>query len=218
MGKASLFVQQFRIGGDRNFAYLAACTLTREAMVIDASFNPSMVADFAQQEGFTLRYIFSTHSHADHTNGNEELSQLCGVPALLYGDSLPTLNVPLQDGALVPLGNLAVRILHTPGHTPDSMCLLCEEALFTGDTLFVGKVGGTYSDEDARTEYESLWQKLMVLPDATMVYPGHDYGVAPTSTLAHERQTNPFLQQSSFHYFLSLKTNWAAYKKAHGIV
>uniref|UniRef100_Q3AUC2 Hydroxyacylglutathione hydrolase, putative n=1 Tax=Chlorobium chlorochromatii (strain CaD3) TaxID=340177 RepID=Q3AUC2_CHLCH len=218
MSASQLVVKQIRTGGDRNFAYIAACTFTQEAMVVDASYNPAMVATVAANEGFTIRYIFSTHSHVDHTNGNAELSQLCGVPALLYGDMVPDLQRSVLDGTVLPLGKLNIQILHTPGHTPDSISLYCDNALFTGDTLFVGKVGGTYSDEDARTEYESLWQKLMVLPDATMVYPGHDYGVAPTSTLAHERQTNPFLQQKSFNDFLSLKKNWAAYKKAHGIV
>ena len=108
-------------------------------------------------------------------------------------------------------------ILHTPGHTEDSICLYVGDAVFTGDTLFVGKIGGTGFGRQARTEYESLHQKLMTLPDDTRVFPGHNYGAAPESTIGHERQTNPFLLQPNFEAFVHLKKNWTAYKKEHGI-
>ncbi len=97
------------------------------------------------------------------------------------------------------------------------MCILVGDAVFTGDTLFVGKVGGTDLGEGARTEYDSLHQRLLALPDDTRVYPGHDVGVAPKSTIGHERETNPFLLQLDFEAFVNLKRNWAAYKKEHGI-
>ena len=87
----------------------------------------------------------------------------------------------------------------------------------TGDTLFVGKVGGTDFKEGARTQYASLHEKLMILPDDTEVWPGHDVGVAPSSTIGHERETNPFLLRKNFEEFVDLKRNWVAYKKEHGI-
>jgi hydroxyacylglutathione hydrolase len=126
------------------------------------------------------------------------------------------------DGARLALGRLSLTLIHTPGHTPDSLCLLVEEPgspgkLITGDTLFVGKVGGTGFGEDARAEYRSLHEKLMPLPDATEVWPGHDYGVAPSSTIGHERRTNPFLLRESFEAFVELKVNWLEYKRRHGI-
>ena len=108
-------------------------------------------------------------------------------------------------------------VLHTPGHTEDSICLYVGDAVFTGDTLFVGKIGGTDFGAQARAEYESLHQKLLVLPDTTRVFPGHHYGTAPESTIGHERRTNPFLIQPDFETFVDLKRNWTAYKKAHGI-
>jgi glyoxylase-like metal-dependent hydrolase (beta-lactamase superfamily II) len=89
--------------------------------------------------------------------------------------------------------------------------------LFTGDTLFVGKVGGTGYGDDAREEYDSLHQKLMTLPDDTVVWPGHDYGVAPQSTIGHEKETNPFILRPDFQSFVELKRNWLAYKAEHGI-
>jgi glyoxylase-like metal-dependent hydrolase (beta-lactamase superfamily II) len=93
---------------------------------------------------------------------------------------------------------------------------VCEGKLISGDTLFVGKVGGTDLGPGARKEWESL-QKLMRLPDPTEVWPGHNYGVAPTSTIGHEKKTNPFLLQPTFDAFIDLKANWLEYKKKHGI-
>jgi len=95
--------------------------------------------------------------------------------------------------------------------------VLCENILLTGDTLFVGKVGGTDLGRGARAEYDSLNKKLMKLPDETKVYPGHDYGVAPSSTIGREKETNPFILCKSFEEFVDFKANWAEYKRRHGI-
>ena len=123
----------------------------------------------------------------------------------------------IGDGASLPLGDHEVRIIHTPGHTDDSLCLHVGDALFTGDTLFVGKVGGTWSEEDSGKEYVSLHEKLMQLPKETRVFPGHDYGTAPESTIGEERAKNPFLLQPDLKSFKDLKANWGEYKKKHGI-
>ncbi len=212
-----MIIEQFRTGGDRNFGYLVADQVSGEAMVIDASFNPGMIVRFAADHGFVIRFIFSTHGHDDHTNGNAAIMHLTGITPLLYGEICPLTGIKVSDGASIPLGALEARILHTPGHTMDSLCIHIGDALFTGDTLFTGKVGGTDSEEQALLEYHSLHHKLMVLPDLTQVYPGHDYGIAPLSSIGHERSSNPFLLQKDFNAFFQLKQNWAAYKKIHGI-
>ena len=118
---------------------------------------------------------------------------------------------------MLRLGNLDLKIIHTPGHTPDGICILVDNKLLTGDTLFVGKIGGTGTEEEARIEYDSLFNKLMKMDDDIEVYPGHDYGVAPTSTIGHERQTNPFILRKDFKDFKWLKDNWTEYKLEHGI-
>ena len=212
-----MVIEQFRTGGDRNFGYLVACETTGDALVIDASFNPAMIVHFASERGFVIRSIFSTHGHDDHTNGNKEIELMTGLRPMLYGDTCPQTGITVVDGALFPLGSLTARILYTPGHTNDSISLLVGDALFTGDTLFTGKVGGTATEEQALEEYHSLHQKLMLLPSETTVYPGHDYGVSPISSIGVESASNPFLQQKDFKAFLYLKQNWIAYKKAHGI-
>lgn len=212
-----MIIEQFRTGGDRNFGYLVADEISGEALVIDASYDPGMIVRFAVERGFVIRYIFSTHGHTDHTNGNEVISSMTGVEPLLYGDICQQSGIRVEDGAVFPLGSLHARILHTPGHTNDSVCIHVGDALFTGDTLFTGKVGGSSSEEEAHDEYESLQQKIMTLPDQTTIWPGHDYGIAPHSTILNERRSNPFLLQGNFRNFYHLKQNWPAYKKAHGI-
>ncbi len=212
-----MFIHQFLTGGDRNFGYLAGDDATKQAVVIDPSYSPGMLVDFGREHGYAITYIFTTHGHYDHTNGNTEIETLTGITPLLFGDTEPNTGIALTDGAVLPLGELSVRILHTPGHTHDSMCLHLGDAVFTGDTLFVGKVGGTDLGTQAKTEYHSLHRKLLTLRDDTRVFPGHNYGVAPESTIGHERVTNPFLIQPDFEAFVDLKKNWAAYKREHGI-
>ena len=117
------------------------------------------------------------------------------------------------------LGNLRLQFLHTPGHIPDHVCVLVEGKLLTGDLLFVGKVGGTgpgFSGSDPRQQWESL-RRLMALDPATEVWPGPDYGVAPSSTIGREIATNPFLRCKTLEEFLYLKEHWAEYKQAHHI-
>jgi len=212
-----MLVEQFATGGDRNFGYLAADEATRKAAVIDPSFSPQRIVDFARENGYEIAYIFITHDHYDHANGNAEIERLTGKRPLFYRDAEPITGKTVVDGARFPLGELEVTVLHTPGHTEDSICLAVGDAVFTGDTLFVGKVGGTDLGDGARAEYASLHETLLALPDATRVFPGHDYGTAPQSTIGHERKTNPFLLRPDFASFVDLKRNWAAYKEEHGI-
>ncbi|MCI2426598.1 MBL fold metallo-hydrolase [Candidatus Acetothermia bacterium] len=212
-----MFIKQFATGGDRNFGYIVVDETSAKAVVIDPSFSPKRIVNFALKHGYKIEYIFITHNHPDHTNGKEIIETLTGKRALLFGQINPISGLRVEDKTTFPLGRLMVTILHTPGHTPESICIQIGDALFTGDTLFVGKVGGTTSRAAARAEYASLHSKLLVLPDETRVFPGHDYGTAPQSTIGIERRENPFLVAPDFAAFLYLKENWAAYKKEHGI-
>ena len=212
-----MLVEQFRTGGDRNFGYLVADEVTKKAAIIDPSYSPEAIIGFAREHGYEILYAFDTHGHLDHTNGDDHIEAAIGRRPLLFGDTDPVTGVTVTDGARFPLGSLEIAVVHTPGHSDDSICTYVEDAVFTGDTLFVGKVGGTDLGGGARAEYDSLHRKLLALPDATRVFPGHDVGIAPESTIAHERETNPFLRQPDFEGFVNLKRNWAAFKKEHGI-
>jgi len=212
-----MFVKQFRTGGDRNLGYLAADEVTRKSVVIDPSFSPERIVEFARDNHYDITYVFNTHDHFDHTNGNYVIETLTGKRPLMFGMTDPETGITVKGDARFPLGNLEIKVLHTPGHTGDSVCLYVGGAVFTGDTLFVGKVGGTDFGRGARAEYDSLHQELLALPDNTRVFPGHDYGTSPESTISQERQINPFLTQPDFEAFVDLKRNWTAYKKEHGI-
>ncbi len=212
-----MFVKQFYTGGDRNFGYLFADKSTGLATLIDPSYSPKIMLELAQEQGFTIKYVFNTHSDHDHTNGNDTVFAATGIRALLFGDVELDSGIKVVDGAQFNLGNLPIQIIHTPGHTQDSICIQVADAVFTGDTLFIGKVGGTDFGANAHAQYDALHAKLMKLPDSTRVFPGHDFGVSPQSTIGNERKTNPFLLQPDFASFVDLKKNWLEYKKKHGI-
>jgi len=211
-----MIFEQIPTGGDRNFAYLIGDASTRRAAVVDPANDPAAVLARVAAHGLALAYVINTHDHFDHAGGNRHV--LARSPARLLAGG----KGGMRDGETVSLGALTLTFILTPGHSPDSLCVLVQEPpapgrLITGDTLFVGKVGGTDYDAGARAEYESLHRKLLVLPDETEVWPGHDVGVAPRSTIGHERRTNPFLMCPNLEAFVDLKRNWLAYKREHGI-
>ena len=212
-----MIFEQIRSGGDRNFSYLIADDLTKTAAVIDPGNPPGGERALLVKYGLTLAYIINTHDHFDHTGGNSDLANTTGAKIALHESASSPRDISLKDSDTLRLGDLILTIIHTPGHTPDSICILAGGELVTGDTLFVGKVGGTGFGRDARAEYDSLHMKLMKLPPETRVWPGHDYGVRPSSTIGDELRENPFILRESFEEFVDLKRNWAHYKKEHGI-
>ena len=214
-----MLFRQIPAGGDRNFAYWIGDEATREAAIVDPSYAPERVWAEAQAERLAVRYVISTHSHPDHIAGNDFFLERTQAVEVLHESSPHAARRPVKDNEELPLGSLRLRFLHTPGHIPDHVCVLSGGKLLTGDILFVGKIGGTgprFPGSDPRAQWESL-QRLMLLDPATEVWPGHDYGVTPSSTLGHESATNPFLLCKTFEEFLHLKANWAEYKKLHQI-
>ncbi|HPQ41154.1 MAG TPA: hydroxyacylglutathione hydrolase family protein [bacterium] len=207
--------RQLKIGGDRNFAYIIADPVTLQGAIVDPGSDPDTIMDEVRKLQIKITHIFNTHSHWDHIAANGEIAAETG--ARVFGFDSSVSDVTVSDGQVIHLGKLEMTIIHTPGHTPDSMCILVENKVLTGDTLFVGKIGGTGYGRDARQEYDSLHNRLLILPDTTEVFPGHDYGITPSSTIGREKRTNPFLLQPDFASFVDLKRNWTAYKKAHGI-
>ncbi|MDC0358022.1 hydroxyacylglutathione hydrolase family protein [Oligoflexia bacterium] len=209
-----MIFEQIPVGGDRNYSYVIADEASGEAAVVDPAYRVNRITNFLKEHNLTVRYIINTHGHSDHTNGNAALKEETG--ASIVAHNTVACDKGVGDGEMLKLGGLELKFIYTPGHTTDSLCVLVEKSMCTGDTLFVGKVGGTGLGDDARAEWDSL-HKLMALPDDIEVYPGHNYGVAASSTIGNEKQTNPFLLQKSFEEFVDLKQNWAAYKKKHRI-
>ena len=214
-----LIFEQIRVGGDRNFGYLIADRDVGQGALVDPSYAPELLADRAQAQGVTVTHIINTHGHADHTNGNVAAVELTGAPVAAHPDAPDTPDVSLADGAQVSVGDVHLTVLHTPGHCPDHLVLYepTHRLVVTGDLLFVGKVGGTQTEDDARVEWESLSRLLDTAPDDTTVWPGHDYGVRPSSTIGLEKHTNPFLRCADVDAFLRLRVDWPSYKKEHGL-
>ena len=214
-----LIFEQIRVGGDRNFGYLVADRDAAQGVLVDPSYAPELLTDRAEAQGVTVTHIINTHGHADHTNGNVRAVELTGAPVAAHPDAPDTPDLSLGDGVRVSVGGVRLTVLHTPGHCPDHLVLYepTHRLVVTGDLLFVGKVGGTQTEEDAKVEWESLSRLLDTVPDDTTVWPGHDYGVRPSSTIGLERHTNPFLRCADVAAFLRLRVDWPDYKKQQGL-
>ncbi len=210
--------EQVRTGGDRNFGYLVGDRRAGKAVLVDPSYNPGKLVERARVQGLSVTHILNTHGHSDHTNGNKKARKLTGAALVAHRSARSSPDVPVDHGDELEVGDLTLKLLHTPGHADDHICVLVGEVCLTGDTLFVGKVGGTSGAAAARAEYESLHQVLLELPDETTIWPGHDYGCRPASTIGLERRTNPFLRCEDFAAFLELKAGWAEYKRQQGLV
>jgi hydroxyacylglutathione hydrolase len=214
-----LIFEQVRTGGDRNFGYLLGDRRAGRGVLIDPSYSPAVLVDRARDQGLTITHIINTHSHPDHTNGNAEAAALTGAPVTAHALAPTTPGVTVTDGETLTVGALGLFILHVPGHCADHLVIYepTYGILLTGDLLFVGKVGGTSNEGDARTEFESLRRLREDLPDTVTVWPGHDYGARPSSTMAWERQTNPFLRCETADDFLALKREWPVLKNQLGL-
>jgi glyoxylase-like metal-dependent hydrolase (beta-lactamase superfamily II) len=211
--------EQIRVGGDRNFGYLLGDREKGVGMLIDPSYTPEQLVERAQVQGLKITHILNTHGHADHANGNEGAKALTGA-LVAGGPGHPgPVDLTLRDGDRLPFGAFSLRVWHVPGHYHDHLAFLVEgqEVGFTGDLLFVGKVGGTQSEADGRTEWESLQRLLREWPPHATIWPGHDYGARPSSTLQLERTTNPFLLCPDVAAFLRAKADWAIFKARHGL-
>jgi glyoxylase-like metal-dependent hydrolase (beta-lactamase superfamily II) len=175
-----------------------------EASVVDTSYNTDEIVKIVKAANYRLRYIINTHGHSDHTSGNEELKRALGGKLVAHRLSRVKFDVAVDDGDIIQVGKIKIKVIHTPGHTPDSICLLIDDkTLLTGDTLFVGECGRTdFPGGNSRDMYHSLFNKLLKLDDAVLVYPGHDYGPKPSSTIGEERKSNYTLQPRSLAEFV----------------
>jgi glyoxylase-like metal-dependent hydrolase (beta-lactamase superfamily II) len=214
-----LVFEQIRTGGDRNFGYLLGDRDARQSVLIDPSYAPELLVQRAQEQGLSVSHIINTHGHPDHINANEQAVALTGAPVAAHPDVPTHVDVKLLDGDSMKVGTLDLLFLYTPGHAADHVVIFesTNRLLITGDLLFVGKVGGTRSDPDARTEWDSLQRLLAVVPDDATVWPGHDYGIRPSSTVGMEKKTNPFLLCKTVEEFIQLKADWADVKKRYGL-
>jgi glyoxylase-like metal-dependent hydrolase (beta-lactamase superfamily II) len=198
-----MFFKQIQQHGD-NFSYVVADESAGEAAVVDSSFNASEIIKVLTAKKLNLKYIINTHGHSDHTAGNAELTSIFKAKVVAYKLSKVNFDVAVEDGNVLTVGKIQIKVIYTPGHTLDSICLLVDdEKLLTGDTLFVGECGSTsFTGGSSKSMYDSLFNKLMKLDDQVEVYPGHDYGAKPSSTIGEEKKSNYTLQPRSLKDFI----------------
>lgn len=201
-----------------SLSYFFGCAGHGKAVAVDVvAGDEGWFLEQAALQNVKIIHVIDTHIHADHYSGGPKLAALAAVPYCLHESAAGTVQfpfTPLRDGQVVEVGNVLVQVLHTPGHTPESMCLLVTDKrrggepwfVLTGDTLFVGAVGrpdlAGREQEMAAQLHESLRTKLLTLPDGLEIYPGHQAGSAcgaslsgkPSSTIGFERRFNPLLR------------------------
>jgi len=211
-----LAIDQILVGRFGVFCYLVTEPATREAMLVDPGGEPGRILGRVRERDARVRWIVCTHAHPDHVGAVARVKADTGASVVIHRKEAETLgklshrvlvrlmggtparraDVLVEEGDQLDLGPCAVRVLHTPGHSPGGICLLVEGHLFSGDTLFVGSVGRTDLPGASWEELSaSLREKVLGLPGSTRVWPGHDYGGAPTNLLDAEKRENPFLRE-----------------------
>ncbi len=200
-----MIFEQIATGGCQS--YLLACQDTQAAVLIDPELSRiDLYRGLCAKHGVSIKYVIDTHTHADHFSASKELGKALGAPVVMHRLApAPYADLRLDDGDMLIAGGLRLKALHTPGHTRDSMSLVMDDRVFTGDTLLIGGTGRTdLPTGDPHALYESLFDKLLKLPGETLVYPAHDYKGRTHSTLAEELASNPRLQQTERAAFVAM--------------
>jgi glyoxylase-like metal-dependent hydrolase (beta-lactamase superfamily II) len=205
-------IKQIPIGPFQVLTYIVSCS--GKAAIIDPAGDEDRIISIIEKSGLEPLYILNTHAHADHIFGNRRLRDYFGIPVCMHEEEkrffsdkrvikqmekelgIKTdffVDKELKDGQILPLGDCTIKVIHTPGHSPGSVCFLIEKNLFTGDTLFVGAAGRTDIIGGSLDLLLSSLKRLIELPPDTIVWPGHDYGEKPYSTIAEEKKQNPYI-------------------------
>jgi len=203
-----MILEQIATGGCQS--YLVGCSETSAAALIDPEISQiDHYLALAARGGLRIRYLIDTHTHADHFSATQQLARQLAVPVVMYRASpAPFVDMRIGDGEMVVLGRLRLQVIHTPGHTSDSMCLQVEDHLFTGDTLLIGATGRTdLPSGDAEALYDSLFNRILRLDPALKVYPAHDYNGRTHSTIGQEIAENPRLKTHDRAAFVEMMHN-----------
>jgi len=210
-----MVVKQYEVGSFAVFCYLIGDEESQEGLFIDPADDTARLLAEAKSHGLNrIKYIINTHAHVDHIMGNAEMARKTGARIIIHEEDAtaltrtpsdllemfnattsPPADIVVKEGDVIQVGNVKLKVIHTPGHSAGGMSLYLDGRVFTGDTLFVGSVGRTDFPGSSWNALEaSIRKKLYVLPGETVVFPGHNYGSTPTSTIQYERRHNPFVR------------------------
>ena len=215
-----LYFKQIEMGPMQNFVYLIGSTETRKVAVVDGAWGIDEILRIATKDEVEITHALVTHTHPDHVGGRFAGMEIEGVTELLgkckakvvvhkaETEFLKALSpsdiIKAENGDKIDVDGVEIQLLHTPGHTPGSQCFLIDNRIVSGDTLFIGSCGRVnLPGSNPEQMYYSLTQKLMALPDDTVLFPGHNYSDQPTSTIGQQKQSNPYFQFHSLKQFLS---------------
>ncbi len=205
-----LYLQQLELGPLQNFVYLIGSLETRECAVVDPAWDVKKILETAQQDEMKITKVLVTHTHFDHINGVEAMVEATDAEVFIHKKEVSQLPVvsssvkEVEGGHEISLGSVTISLLHTPGHTPGSVCYQAADRLVSGDTLFIGGCGRCdLPGGDPEKMHQSL-TRLRKLDDRLLLYPGHNYSPEPSSSIGKEKTHNPFLCAPDLDSFLKV--------------
>jgi len=202
-----MILRQVAVGTFQNFAYVIGDEKTMTAAIVDPAWEVDKLLEMCADLGLKVSCVINTHSHHDHVQGNDLVVRGTGAKVVMHEKSPVRKDIGVKDGDTIDIGSLKAKVIHTPGHCPDHICILIDGKLLTGDTLFVGECGRTDLAGGSPSDlYDSLFRKVLPLRDSIEVYPGHDYGYKPTSTIEEEKKNNYILVPRSRNEFIRFIT------------
>lgn len=208
-----MYIKQLLLRKMDVFCYIIGDESSKTCALIDPAFETKMILNEVRQKGYKVTHLINTHCHSDHTAGNADIIAATGAKLLIHkldakqltsnanstfssafgGKGSPEPDILLDDNDMINIGDTSLKVLHTPGHSAGSICLYTDGHVFTGDTLFIGGVGRTDLPGGSMQQLlKSIHEKIYTLPGETKIWPGHDYGQFPHSTVDSEKRTNPF--------------------------
>ena len=200
-----MIVHQIQVGNMQNFTYLVEDESTSEAIIIDPSWELIELELLIKKNDLKVKFIINTHHHFDHTLGNEAMAESTNAKIIQYENSELKHDIKVKNNDVIEFGQSKLTVLHTPGHSKDSMCLIGDGKIFSGDTLFVGNCGRIdLPGGSAKELYHSLFDVLYKLDDNLILYPGHNYGPSEKSTIGQEKITNLIFQRRTEQEFLDM--------------
>jgi glyoxylase-like metal-dependent hydrolase (beta-lactamase superfamily II) len=192
----------------QNFSYVIFDEHDKVGVIIDPSWDLEKILEFLEKNKISAKYIINTHTHFDHVLGNDQVAEITKAAIIQHEKSTLKKDRSVREGEIINVGQVELEVLYTPGHSEDSICLIVDkEVIITGDTLFVGNIGRVdLPGSSPDSMYDSL-SRIAKLEDSLVVYPGHNYGMTPTSTILNERTSNPMLNFKSKEAFLKYMIN-----------
>lgn len=201
-------IEQIPVGKMANFTYLIIDNEDKEIAIIDPSWDLEKIFEIIKKNDYKIKYIINTHSHYDHILGNDQIVDITKCKVIQHKNSKEKHDISVNDGDEFRVGKTLIKVLFTPGHSKDSICLIVDsKIIITGDTLFVGNCGRTdLPGSDPEEMYYSLFEKILKLDNNLVVYPGHNYGYKSISTIGEEKKNNYVLFPRSKEQFIKFMT------------